>query len=106
MGQRLAIHAGKKFDPGAVAYIRALGFDCPEDEAEHPQGIIGTVRLLGTVELAEPSMKQEMIYSPWFEGPVGWMIAEPQKLETPFAVKGKQRVWTLPKEVSDVLDVI
>ena len=103
IGKRLAIHAGKKFDPAGVDFIRSLGLECSEDEADHPLGIIGTVRITGSVVDVAPHLSQEMVYSEWFMGPVGWMLSDVQKLTAPLAAVGKQGLWSVPAGLSAYL---
>ena len=94
IGQRLAIHAGKRFDPEAVAYLQELGFECPERPDDHPLGLVGTVTYSGAVRSST---------SEWFEGSVGWQLADPHKLEIPLEVSGKQGLWPVPDELARLL---
>lgn len=106
IGQRVAIHAGKTWDQSGLEFIRRLGYDCPDDGPEHPFGIIGTVRLTGTMGPIETTKKHRALFSKWYMGRVGWLITDPVKLESPLACSGKQRFWNVPKAISDVLDVV
>ena len=90
IGQRLAIHADKRFDLEAVEYLQEMGFECPESPADHPLGIVGTVTYSGAVR----SSKSE-----WFEGSVGWRLTDPRTIEIPLELSGKQGLWPIPAEL-------
>jgi len=100
IGQRIAIHAGKTWDQAGLEFIRRLGYDCPDDGTEHPLGIIGTVRLTGTMEPVRTTRKHQALFSKWYMGRVGWMIADPRKLAAPLTVSGKQRLWNVPPQLA------
>lgn len=91
IGQRIAIHAGKKRDQAGREFIRRLGYDCPDDGPEYPLGIVGTVRLTGTMEPIQTTRKHRALFSKWYMGRVGWMIADPLKLESPLECRGLRR---------------
>ena len=77
------IHASKTFDRAGYLWLkehRALfAAELPEPEAIERCGIIGKVNITGTVDHAE---------SPWFFGPVGWVLED--ALSLPFVpMKGR-----------------
>jgi hypothetical protein len=67
-GSFLAIHAGKKFDKVAVAWIKnKLGLVLPPDGDAHPEGIVAVARFMGNVTAHG---------SPWFTGPYGFVLQD------------------------------
>ena len=44
------------------------------------------------------------VISPWFVGPVGWVLRERTWLPTPVPCKGAQGLWTLPPDVQRGVD--
>lgn len=98
LGQTIAIHAAKKFDDAdAWRFVKHAsgGYALPPSGASLPTGaIIGVVRVVRFVR-ASPS--------PWFVGPVGWVLAEAVRLDEPIPCKGAQGLWDVPRDVEDVL---
>jgi hypothetical protein len=83
-GSFLAIHAGKKFDKAAVAWIKnKLGLVLPPDGDEHPTGIVSVVRFMGNVTESD---------SPWFTGPYGWQLGDVVTFPA-IPAKGQQGLW-------------
>jgi hypothetical protein len=108
LGERFAIHAGQGWDPKGVLWIRKLlgvGVADP-DPADHHQGIVGTVRLIGwcsadgrllqvyggkfLAQLIGPAERAALF------GPVGWILREPRALAKPVPCRGHQRLWNVP----------
>jgi ASCH domain len=78
----LLIHAGAALHGGALP--RRLPLREPD---EHTRGaIIGVVDLIDVVESSR---------SRWFEGPYGWVLANPRPLSRPIPCKGRLGLWTL-----------
>ena len=103
-GQYLAIHAGKRLDrecaAGALEFVRDLpaserakiGADCPHPVSVRtmPYGaIVGVARVTGWVRESE---------SPWFVGPVGWVLDDVVAID-PVPCRGAQGLWTVPDDV-------
>jgi len=87
----------------------------------HPGHIIGTVRVVGywnppddTCEvIAAPEscwwdcinedkglIRTDLVESdPWWQGPVGWLLADPQPLDEPVPARGMPQVWNVDKQV-------
>jgi ASCH domain len=84
---RLAIHAGKTIDRAALAEHRAL---LPPDI---PAGFI-----LGTVELKDVVKGHPSRWA--LPGQYHWLLADPQRFDSPVPVIGKQGLWTW--ELADV----
>lgn len=115
LGRYMAIHAGKKFDRGAVGFVtRTAGIECPASEGDHPLGIIGIVRVVGWVRAAGASSMwrgaraaghrhvEHSQRSPWLAaGGVGWVLEDPIALDEPIQCLGRQGLWQVN---SDALD--
>lgn len=82
-----------------VARELALKFPIPQGQgttladAIRP-GIVAVCRFGGTV--TESS-------SYWFQGPIGWVLAERFVLPEPVPCKGAQGLWTLPPDVTEAV---
>lgn len=110
VGQRFAIHAGKREDLGV---LRALNIEqdrrgLPMLPDAGPQGIVCTVRLAHVFSSAGEMTTGEMMAATrklgipslrWFLGPVGWVLADVRTLATPVPCRGAQGLWTLPADV-------
>lgn len=89
IGQRIAIHAGRKFDRQGQRFIQqASGIFLPEDDC--PSGVI-----VGTAVLAEVV---EFSGSKWFFGPLGWRLRSVVQLPEPVPCKGAQGLWDVPDD--------
>jgi len=110
VGHRFALHAGKVYDYDGLAFIKTV-LDCPI-ETLTPGAVFATTRLVGWVEvdtvrarkigegaLCSCPEARAALASPWFFGPVGWLIDETRRLEKPVPCRGAQGLWTLPPEV-------
>jgi hypothetical protein len=86
VGSLIAIHAGRKFDPDAVDWIKKhTGLVCPPDEAQ-PTGIVAIARFMGNVSSSD---------SPWFIGPIAWKLTDVLPID-PIPCPGRQRLWDIP----------
>lgn len=108
VGQRIAIHAGKRYDKeGELFVAKQLGLERLPDEA-HRQGVIGTAvidRAVATRE-ADPAAEIDLdplMDSPWFSGPWGWVLRDVRELERPIACKGMLGLWRLPEALEAAL---
>lgn len=106
IGERIAIHAGKAFDnEGHKNFYR--------NELVGPHGVVsfgmwmlasspkrprGAVLATAVVERATSDGD-----SPWFTGPVGWVLRDVCVLEVPVPCRGAQGVWTLPPLVAEMV---
>jgi len=94
-GERLAIHASKTFDVDGLRWICAnheeLGLnleDIPIDPKAYPVGaVVGSVEFVGAIDQQLYALGSKT--SPWFFGPVGWMVSHPKALEDPVPLKGR-----------------
>jgi hypothetical protein len=123
IGQRIALHSGKKFDlAGAEFCVRTAidqGVSQPlitevlERAERVDSAILGTVRLariirkidvrelpphqMGFPGAVALSLAQDPLQaSPWFFGDFGWVVDELIPFKEPVPCKGAQGLWTLP----------
>lgn len=111
IGQRIALHAGKHWDPNTPA-------DEPVTTTlATAQGIVGTAIVKGWVYskpitrgrvieidytyslelLAEDALAA--VRSRWFTGPYGWVLEDVHELPEPIPCKGALGLWQLPAAV-------
>ncbi len=97
----IAIHVAKdqprgSFDNGARLVRQVLkktGYDrvvIPAQDKLPKGAIIGLVDIVDCVDSSS---------SAWFEGPLGFKLANPRVLPTPIPVSGKRRFWRVPKTI-------
>jgi len=94
IGQRIAIHAGRRVDQAALADARAADVPLPEP--------LPTGALVGTVRLAEAHHATSCgcSCSTWADpGAHHWLLADPRPLTHPVACRGFQRLWTVPTDL-------
>ncbi len=98
IGQTIAIHAGKTFDENgwlaAQDIMRGLGEDPLSPtlwgHIKVEMAIVGTARIAGYTKVSD---------SPWFFGPIGWVLDERRPLATPVPCRGMQKLWIIPTDV-------
>jgi hypothetical protein len=89
VGTFLAIHAGKKVEKEAIAFLQnEFGLVCPD---QLPTGSIVAVAKYKGVYAIPPTGPDR-----WWVGPVGWKLEEVVKLATPVECKGQQQLWQVP----------
>lgn len=108
LGQRFAIHAGLKYAADAAEWIRReVGISVPSKDSMPAGVIVATVRLVGYIDddlwiRPDPDDDAHMDAvdeSPWFCGPIGWVLDDVRALAEPVACKGAQGLWTVPADV-------
>lgn len=112
IGQRIALHSGKKFDEeGACTIVKlchAAQFPPPAfveaclDRAEKLDSVIlGTVRIARVLERRQQHFgaPDPLATSPWFFGSFGWVCEDVIAFPEPVPCKGAQGLWTLPPDV-------
>lgn len=120
IGQRIAIHAGDKYDRESSRRI-ATSLAIKQDIAHHyglppralDKGIIGTARVVGVV--AEGRHGLTLVsgswgsVSPrqartWFVGKYGWLLDEIRTLSNPIPDKGRQKLWRIHPDISQAIN--
>lgn len=111
IGQRFALHSGKKFDMDGAATIFLLahkeGFSrevirvaLARSEALDSV-ILGTVKLARVISRDRPQLgaPDPLASSPYFFGDYGWVCEDVFALPEPVPCKGAQGLWSLPPDV-------
>jgi hypothetical protein len=116
IGERFAIHAGKKIDKAAYddLVLNVIGPVEMPVPSELPTGVI-----LGSVELAAISgewvdddgpaeLCMSARKSPWaVQGsPAWWVLRNPRLLATPIPCKGALGLWTVPEQYLAALEAL
>lgn len=104
MGQRIALHAGQRYDYDGATFIKAT---LERNEAlplTHPGMIVATTRVIGWIHRdghrLDGSVACAVVKaSPWFFGPYGWVCRETIALPKPVHCRGAQGLWALPPEI-------
>lgn len=114
LGTRIAIHAGMRYDDSAWLYLanpttspvpasfmleKEGVLDVPEDDECVRGAILAVATLKDIVRLGEGPAS----ISPWYEGPVGWVLSDTIALRNPVPCRGAQGLWTMPAEVRDAV---
>lgn len=116
LGQRIAIHGGKRYDGLAMVRVSDIVFQragsLPRGVAtsrRDESGILGTVRLVGVVEDRRGQLElvsgswgetSRAACVPWFVGRYGWVLDQRRVLDRPIPCAGKQGLWTVPDEIA------
>lgn len=111
LNRRLLIHTGRSYDEGGAAWIaEKLGLKVPRPEECHPGCVVGAVTIVGWVpapgarrpraNLPEGVNAALIERNPWLAGPVGWLLADPVRLQTPVPARGQQtHGWKVPPDI-------
>lgn len=122
LGERIAIHAGKRWDDFGADYIDEALFKVGRMKAHgeipdrwsriEAEGIIGTAMVCGVISggrglvsgrypapVRKGSEFDANIYN-WFIGPFGWLLDEVVTLSEPIPCKGRQGLWDVPPEIA------
>lgn len=96
IGQRIAIHAGKKWDEDGMDWLIGEGvihWPLADDE-------VAKIKLQSNIVCTAviDSVVRESA-NPWFTGPVGWVLREVETLLVPIACRGAQGLWDVPPGV-------
>lgn len=112
LGERIAIHAGTKKP------VAAWGMPDGTDELgpweRLPRGcIVGTAVVRGALDMRRmPVLHGRMLFggalhqrvvnldaSPWWVGPVGWLLEDVYHCDEPVPCQGAMGLWTVPPDV-------
>ncbi len=99
IGQRIAIHAGKKYDADDAALI-ASASATPKHllaEARQPTGIVCTAVLTAVVRAADNPHAR---FGFWWAGPVGWVLEDVRRLPEAIPCRGAQGLWDVPADIA------
>lgn len=128
VGAHIAIHAGQKYSFRDADWIEEVGgyVTLPAHESDRTRrmavvgvarvvgwvhavvtvrqrlGVSSTVRLLHGVGGIDDDAAWKAIRSPWFSGPIGWVLDETVPI-APVPCRGRQKLWTLPGDVERVV---
>lgn len=108
IGQKIAIHAGKKLDAAAVDDLRylagggaiqgrclSIGIPIPDEF------VLGAVESVATVIGWCEGISETHPQHGWFCGPRGWVLAaDVFVLPEPVPCRGYQKIWMLPDDVT------
>jgi len=113
VGQRFAIHAGKKYDPDWAEMIHnTFGLDVPDAKTICRGSIIAVATFRGCMtdeklslltldDLSRMNMPAESFRGihEWFSGPQGFLMSDVQKLDRPILCRGYQGMWAIPADI-------
>lgn len=104
IGQRIAIHAGKKWDEDGYRFI--LDHVSYQEEAEkmttlqYLSGAIeGTVVVDSYFHYKDDALIPGRGYAPWAFGPYCWILKDPIELPKSVPCRGYQGLWNVPDKV-------
>lgn len=96
IGQRIALHAGKKLDEDGILALRlSESLILPDSEWDAMEAtsrrgaIVGTVIVRGSISRSA---------SRWFHGPWGWILEDARPLR-PIPCRGAQGLWRMSPEL-------
>lgn len=106
VGQRFALHSGKKWDKDGAASVADLSGRSLVELApffhramDVHSAVIGTVRLSRVIKPNTLPAMDPLASSPWYFGSYGWVCDDPFPLPKPVPCRGAQRLWRLPPDV-------
>lgn len=117
LGKDFALHAGKTVDKDTVEDLisAAMNMDpvgVNPDLLPGPTGIVAVVRLAGYVAEAngrrvrmgiDEALARQIVESPWYGGPAGWVLDNIRPLFEPVECKGAQGLWNVPPDIADAV---
>ena len=116
LGKRIAIHAGKTWNEEhyrwAVDLAREVDtrkiLDAMRIATTTKGCIVSTALVIGWYDNrnneASNQFHRKLIQrSPWFNGPVGWLMGDVRKTKKPIPCKGMMGLWTIPSDIEQLL---
>ncbi len=106
IGQRIAIHAGKRFDEAAAMALAGLPHPVPHVVLKS-KGIRGAIVCTAVVDryVSRVNIEVADVLDPplrslfmWFSGPVGWVLRDVRAVG-PIRCRGAQGLWDVPADV-------
>lgn len=95
IGERIAIHAGKKYDDEAAVDLYNCGLDVPTKS----KIVLGAIECTAIVKGWIAEIKKDHPQSFWFCGPIGWVFGDVIVLPEPIPCRGRQKLWDVPHEI-------
>lgn len=109
IGQRIAIHAGKRYRRDIARSLEEGVAGCPllgELLEDVPLGaVVAVARVRGYALIGEglagwssglsEDDYRRALESPWWVGPVGWLLGDVEPLVEPVPARGRQGLWRL-----------
>lgn len=112
LGQRIAIHAGKKLDSEAYEMLLEEGVELHLATSLPRGAVVATARVRGWVRsdngvtvrdaVLLSGVPEQALNSTWWAGPVGWVLDDVKDIE-PVQCSGAQGLWTLPADVARIV---
>lgn len=99
IGERIAIHAGKKFDQEVADHLLRNGVIVPEEVALG--AFVATAMVTGYATTALDAKRADQSF--WWQGPYGWHLEAVVTLPEPLQCKGAQGLWTVPDEIEALM---
>ena len=87
----VAIHAGKSFSWSSI----------PEDMREGMEHELHFGAIIGLIDIVDVVTEDD---SEWFEGPFGFLLANPRELPEPVPFKGQLGFWNVPPEIEEQIN--
>lgn len=112
LGQTFAIHAGRAWDDEGGETCRDVLQSAYSSSIDlHPEGIIGTARLVGWCDEGGTIIRQ--IGEPKLEGndrlflfgPIGWILRDARLLAQPIPCRGFQKLWNVKPPQLELLSM-
>ncbi len=121
LGQVIALHHGQRYDDEGAAFLAARGWNPDRYPQSRWTGIIGTARIVGFVD-KRPGFATQIVCpasttahrsvgiaktveaSPFFFGPVGWLLEERVGFPRPVECLGHQQLWTVPEDLEEEIE--
>jgi hypothetical protein len=107
IGQRIALHAAKSWDDGAISFLIGLGLEPPSAFRHYPHSVIVGTAVIDRVVTESRTLGRQ---ARWFfetradgKQNYGWILADKRKLEAPIPCSGKQGLWTVPPMVEGLI---
>ena len=100
VGQRIAIHAGKRVDHSALPFLDELGLF---QNSKLPTLVVGAVEAVATLRGWVAGVADDHPQRVWAQGPFCWVFDDVVALPHPVPCSGSQRIWTLPIHVDELV---
>lgn len=112
VGERFAVHAGKKYDDPWAEMIRSeFGLDVPKCGEIALGAVVAVATFASCIDHAGcDSLTDDVLRElgmtvrvervrDWYSGPYGFLLRDVQKLAEPIPCRGFQGLWTLPPPI-------